>query len=84
MVDISVDPGAGKGTQTKRITANFGFITVSSGDLLRKNISEGTPIGKEVDSMIAKGELVPDQTVVRLVVDELDRLAGKVGYWSGW
>ncbi|KAJ3053805.1 hypothetical protein HK097_003321 [Rhizophlyctis rosea] len=74
---IMGSPGAGKGTQTKRITANFGFVTVSSGDLLRKNIADGTPIGKEVDSLIAKGELVPDQTVVRLVVDELGRLAGK-------
>ncbi|KAJ3033629.1 hypothetical protein HDV00_006004 [Rhizophlyctis rosea] len=70
-------PGSGKGTQTKRITANFGFTTVSTGDLLRKNINEGTPIGKEVESIISKGDLVSDDVVIRLVEQELERLEGK-------
>lgn len=67
-------PGAGKGTQTSRILRDFPQISaISSGDLLRQNIKDGTPIGKEVGSIIQAGGLVPDGKIVALIKDELNK-----------
>uniref|UniRef100_A0A060TC60 GTP:AMP phosphotransferase, mitochondrial n=1 Tax=Blastobotrys adeninivorans TaxID=409370 RepID=A0A060TC60_BLAAD len=66
-------PGAGKGTQTSRLLKDFPHIaSLSSGDLLRRNIQDHTPIGREVHAIIEKGDLVPDQTMVNLVTGELE------------
>jgi adenylate kinase len=53
-------PGSGKGTQATRLAEHFGLTHISSGDLLRQHVTEGTPLGKEVQQYVARGDLVPD------------------------
>jgi adenylate kinase len=60
-------PGAGKGTQSKRITEQFHIPQVSTGDLLREHVKQQTPLGVEVQAVIARGELVPDNLVCDIV-----------------
>jgi adenylate kinase len=60
-------PGAGKGTQSKRITEHYRIPQVSTGDLLREHVKQGTQLGREVQVIIAKGELVPDHMVCDIV-----------------
>ena len=60
-------PGAGKGTQAKLIAAHYGIPQVSTGDLLRDNVSKGTELGKTASSIMARGELVPDDLMYGLV-----------------
>jgi len=67
-------PGAGKGTQAKRISARYGIPQISTGDLLRENVRQGTELGKMAGSIMARGELVPDDLVYGLVSERL-RLA---------
>jgi len=60
-------PGAGKGTQSKRITQHYRIPQVSTGDLLREHVKQGTTLGLQVRELIAKGELVPDHLVCDIV-----------------
>lgn len=60
-------PGSGKGTQSSWIADNFGLVHVSTGDLLRKEIAEGTRLGRQVEPIMASGELVPDDLIVRVI-----------------
>ena len=60
-------PGAGKGTQSKRIIQHYRIPQVSTGDLLRDHVKQGTPLGVQVRDIIAKGELVPDHLVCDIV-----------------
>ena len=60
-------PGAGKGTQAVRLSEHFGVTHISSGDLLRQHIDEGTTIGKTVQEYVAKGDLVPDAIVMDML-----------------
>jgi adenylate kinase len=60
-------PGAGKGTQAKRIAAKFGIPAISTGDIFRANISEGTPLGLLVDELVKSGKYVPDEVTNDLV-----------------
>ena len=62
-------PGAGKGTQAKKIAEKYGIPHISTGDIFRANIKEGTELGKKAKTFMDKGELVPDELVVDLVVD---------------
>ena len=64
-------PGCGKGTQAAKIVKNFGFLHVSTGDLIRKEIASGTQMGKLYNKFISRGMLVPDQ----LILKELYRFA---------
>ena len=64
-------PGAGKGTQAKLIAAHYGIPQVSTGDLLRDNVSKGTQLGKTAASIMARGELVPDDLVYGIVSERL-------------
>ena len=64
-------PGAGKGTQAARLVERFGLEHISTGDILRWNVAEGTPLGMEAKSYMDAGELVPDDLVVRMLVDRL-------------
>ncbi len=64
-------PGAGKGTQAKRIAAHFGIPQVSTGDLLRDHVSRATGLGREAKSIMDKGELVPDKLVCDMVAERL-------------
>lgn len=64
-------PGSGKGTIAQELCKRFPFVHVSTGDLFRKNIQNETPLGKEIRSYLAAGELVPDDLTIRLVEDVL-------------
>jgi adenylate kinase len=66
-------PGAGKGTQAKRLAAKLGLPHVSTGDLLRSAVERGTPLGREAALYLDKGSLVPDETMLGLVGELLDR-----------
>ena len=63
--------GSGKGTQAKRIAAEYDSPHVATGDILRKAIDDGTPLGKEVEDILARGELVPDATMIDLIRERL-------------
>jgi adenylate kinase len=63
--------GSGKGTQAKRIAAEYGIPHVATGDILRKAIADGTPLGRQVEGILARGDLVPDETVVELIREQL-------------
>lgn len=65
-------PGAGKGTQAENLISHFGYPHLSTGNIFRENIKNETPLGKKVKSIMDSGKLVPDETVVELVVDELN------------
>lgn len=64
-------PGAGKGTQADKIAEKFGLPHISTGDIFRKNIKEGTELGKEAKSYMDAGKLVPDELTVRLLLDRV-------------
>ena len=60
-------PGAGKGTQAVRVAEHFGVTHISSGDLLRKHIAEGTSIGRAVRGYVERGDLVPDGIILDML-----------------
>jgi len=62
-------PGAGKGTQAKRLIARFGIPQLSTGDILRKAVADGTALGKQAKALMDAGKLVPDE-IVNGIVDE--------------
>ncbi|RSL18096.1 adenylate kinase [Edaphobacter aggregans] len=64
-------PGVGKGTQAKRLMAEFGIPQISTGDLLRENIAKGTELGKAARSLMDQGQLVSDDLVNQMVADRL-------------
>ena len=66
-------PGAGKGTQSKMLTEKQNLPQLSTGDMLRAAIEAGTPLGLACKALIAKGELVPDETVVGIIADRYDQ-----------
>jgi adenylate kinase len=66
-------PGAGKGTQAKLAARRCGLPHLSTGDMLRDAIRRGTPLGKKVQPILAHGELVPDDLVVRMVEERLSQ-----------
>ena len=65
-------PGAGKGTQAKVLEERFGYRQISTGDILRANRREGTPLGIEAQGYMDRGELVPDDLIIRMVARELE------------
>ncbi|MDD2215291.1 MAG: adenylate kinase [Eubacteriales bacterium] len=73
-------PGAGKGTQAVKIAEKYQIPHISTGDIFRKNVKEGTPLGKKAKEYMDKGELVPDKLVVELVTDRLDAADCKNGF----
>ena len=73
-------PGAGKGTQAKMIAEKYSIPHISTGDIFRANIKEGTELGKKAKTYMDKGELVPDELVVDLVVDRLAKDDAVKGY----
>jgi len=66
-------PGAGKGTQSKILVTSRGLPQLSTGDMLRAEQEAGTPLGLAVKATIAKGELVSDETVIRIIGDRYDQ-----------
>ena len=73
-------PGAGKGTQAKKIAAKYGIPHISTGDIFRANIKNGTELGKKAKTYMDQGLLVPDELVVDLVVDRVNQDDCKNGY----
>jgi len=73
-------PGAGKGTQAKKLVEKYGIPQISTGDILRKAVVDGTPLGKEAKSYMDKGELVPDSIVIGLVNERITQDDYKKGY----
>ncbi|MBI4655012.1 MAG: adenylate kinase [Nitrospirae bacterium] len=73
-------PGAGKGTQAKKLIEKYGIPQISTGDILRKAVTDGTPLGKEAKSYMDKGELVPDNVVIGLVKERISQDDCKKGY----
>ncbi|MAO66580.1 MAG: adenylate kinase [Balneola sp.] len=73
-------PGAGKGTQAKLLQDEFNIPHLSTGNIFRSAIKNETPLGVKVKSILDNGELVPDETVVELVADELKKEKYKDGY----
>ena len=70
--------GSGKGTQAKRIASEYDSPHVATGDILRKAIEDGTPLGKQVEDILARGELVPDATMIDLIRERLTDTEGFV------
>lgn len=66
-------PGSGKGTQSEKIVDRFGLIHLSTGNLLRQEIQEKTPLGMEAKNIMDKGQLVPDEVVVAMIHSCLDK-----------
>ncbi|GAB3850929.1 adenylate kinase [Nesterenkonia populi] len=64
-------PGAGKGTQSKKISEELGIVAISTGDIFRENIKGGTPLGQEAQKYVEAGNLVPDSLTNRLIEDRL-------------
>ena len=73
-------PGAGKGTQAKKIAAKYGIPHISTGDIFRANIKNGTELGKKAKTYMDQGLLVPDELVVDLVVDRVSQDDCTKGY----
>ena len=73
-------PGCGKGTQAQKLISEFGFVQLSTGDMLRAAISKGTEIGMQAKSIIDKGELVSDEIVIGIVRDRIFSTECECGY----
>lgn len=66
-------PGAGKGTQAELIAADAGIPHVNTGDMLRAERDAGSELGRRVEDLIARGDLVPDETVIEMIRERLSR-----------
>ncbi len=73
-------PGAGKGTQAKMIAESYKLPHISTGDIFRANIKEGTDLGKEAKTYMDEGKLVPDELTVRILLDRVAKDDCKNGY----
>lgn len=73
-------PGAGKGTQAEYIVERYNIPHISTGDIFRENIKNNTELGKEAKSYMDKGLLVPDDLVIALVEDRLNKADAKEGF----
>jgi adenylate kinase len=73
-------PGVGKGTQAKALMAAYGIPQISTGDILRANISKGTPLGKLAKALVDQGKLVSDDLVNQMVADRLSQPDTRRGY----
>lgn len=73
-------PGSGKGTQSVRLAEKFNLIHLSTGDMLRAEIAEGTELGKKMSLIMSKGELVPDEVVIEMIAFKIDNSKGSAGF----
>jgi adenylate kinase len=73
-------PGAGKGTQAQHLVATYGLVQLSTGDMLRAAVKAGTPIGRHVQDIMARGALCPDDIVVAIVEDRIQQPDAKKGF----
>ncbi|MEP7254248.1 MAG: adenylate kinase [Ferruginibacter sp.] len=73
-------PGSGKGTQSEKLIAKYGLKHLSTGDLLRNEISRQTALGKEAQNFMDKGQLVPDEVVIGMISSALDNNPDAKGF----
>ena len=73
-------PGAGKGTQAKMIAEKYSIPHISTGDIFRANIKNGTPLGMEAKGYMDQGLLVPDELTVKILLDRVSQDDCKNGY----
>jgi len=73
-------PGAGKGTQALRLVAKYGIIQLSTGDMLRAAVKAGTPVGRQAQEIMARGELCPDDLVVGIIGQRVDEPDARKGF----
>ena len=73
-------PGAGKGTQALRIAADFSIPHISTGEILRAAVAEGSELGKEVKRLLDAGELVPDETMIKVMKGRLSQRDCRPGF----
>lgn len=73
-------PGSGKGTQSEKLVNKYRFIHLSTGDLLRGEISEKTPLGLEAKKFMDKGQLVPDEVVIGMIDSSLEKHPDAIGF----
>ncbi|KAJ8517572.1 hypothetical protein ONZ45_g5262 [Pleurotus djamor] len=70
-------PGAGKGTLTSRLVKKYDILSLSTGDLLRQHIAEGTSVGKQAEEIVAQGGLLPDELMLKVVTSKLDLIQNR-------
>ena len=73
-------PGSGKGTQSVKLAGKFNLKHLSTGDMLRAEISAGTGLGKKMSTIMSKGELVPDEVVIEMIAAKIDSTKGVAGF----
>jgi adenylate kinase len=73
-------PGAGKGTQSEKIIQKYGLKHISTGDLFRKHLGEGTELGKKAQGFMDNGKLVPDEVVIGMVEDTINEFKASPGF----
>lgn len=72
-------PGSGKRTQSERLVERYGLHHISTGELLRSHIAQGTPLGKVADGFISHGNLIPDELMLDILAEELDSHSDAAG-----
>lgn len=73
-------PGSGKGTQGERLAARLGLKHLAAGDLLRTEVENGTPVGRQAAELMQRGELVPDELITQLLMPRVIAAARRRGY----
>jgi adenylate kinase len=73
-------PGAGKGTQAERLQSDFGLAHISTGDMLRAQVAEGTELGREAQKYMNAGELVPDEVIIGMIGERIAAPGARDGF----
>jgi adenylate kinase len=73
-------PGSGKGTQSVMLAQKFNLTHLSTGDMLRAEISAGTELGKKMSTIMSRGELVPDEVVIEMIAVKIDNTKNSAGF----
>lgn len=73
-------PGAGKGTQAERLARQYGIPKISTGDILREAVHDGTDLGRQAKAIMARGDLLSDEVMIGIVRERLDRADAQAGF----